>query len=268
VFENEGSMTRKRLLAGSLLLLIAAAALWLLRTNYYLAENGGAQLLCNADQCYLFVSEGKNGWRKTGLQNIVDLFVSFLGGAVRPTDQRGESIVLEVDRHGIQRYSFPGELHPDKVYRGDLYVGFMEESARRRLLRTMGRDVRQGDFVYGKWRGSNIEPINADEKKIVDTAEDSWYVLKAQSPQEGVWRGTFAGWTWVYFIPPDHPVRIDLQGGGLTFMAQYEEQDEGLGKRLIAVQRDNGQKTVLWSIDESPRGVTAAEYSRTFPAQP
>jgi hypothetical protein len=255
-------MRRRRALL--VLLAIAIITVWLVQPRYYLTESGGAQLLCDADHCYLFAGYGRAGWKGTNLRYIGELFVSALGGAVPPTHQRGETIVFILDKEGIQRRSFAGSLSPNYIYHGNLYVSYVTDAARHRSMRTLGRDIGQRgkDYFFGKWNGSNIEPVSAEEEKVVVTATDMWYVLKEKSAQDGVWRGNFEGWTWVHAIPPEHPVRVDLTSGDLVFTARSDQWPGE--KSSLAVKTAQGNGTVLLSIDGSPRRITAVEYEQFF----
>ena len=254
---------RRKVIVALVLVAAVLGAAWLVTPRYYLEEDGREELVCNRERCYLFASHVNDGWKVTGLGYIRDFFIAVLGGAVRPTNQRSDAVVFAVGNDGIQQYTLPGNFQLWAVYRGDLYASCVTEAARRRGLRTNGRDVRPGDYVFGRWTGTLIEPVDEATQKLVHTAPDAWYVLKLQAPVDGLYRGTYEGWTWVYAIPPDRPVAVDLQSGTVTFIATQENsgRDE---RRTVAVRTSDGKQRVIRAIDRSPRPIPREEFDRLF----
>jgi hypothetical protein len=253
--------TPKKLWIALLFAALAALSVWLLKPRYYLAETAGSHLVCNSRECYLFIGQGKDGWKASGLRLIANYFVAMLRGANPPTDIRGETIVFAVRSQGVERYWFPGLLHPEKIYRDTLYVAHAKQVDRNDVFySSLGRVVRPEDFSYGKWTGTGLEQVSAEKKKEVDRAQDALWSGKGESNEPGLWRREFEGWVWVDPLAPDHPVRINLESGSVTITTKGDLTNS----QSIVLTTPGGQEQTLWTIQFRQHRVSQEEYRKAF----
>jgi len=258
---------RKEIVA--LWLLIAAATIWLFETRYTVRENAGAQVVCKSRECYLFIAQGKDGWKANGFRLIANHAVAMLGGANSPTDARAETLVLAVRANSVQRYWFPGSLSPDKIYRGQLYVRHVKQADVLKRNRNRGRVLNPDDYAFGQWTGTTLDPINAAQKKEVDRAQDGLWANKGDSSEPGLWRGSLDGWVWIYSLPFDHPVRIDLADGPVTLTRKDSSLiPESYTSESIILKTDDGHEQTLWTMNQRQHRVSRDEYVRAFGGRP
>lgn len=239
---------------------VSLASVWLVSTKYRLADAAGVRLVCNSRECYLFIEQGKLGWKANEIRLIANSFVAALGGANPPTDRRKESLVIAIRRSGVERYWFPGTLFPDRVYHGDLYVAHAKQADPSEFYRSLGRNVRPEDYSYGSWTGTGLEPVSAAQKKEVVTAKDAVGIAEGDWTEPGLLRGSSDGWVWVYTFPFDRPVRFELDGGTITLTKKGNKTTT----ESIVLKTSDGREQTLWSVDYRQHRVSREEYERTF----
>src|SRR6266571_6404217 len=80
------------------------------------------QILWNADEAYLFIQVGRNGWRGSFLRYLIWVANNFLQLASPPTDTRRTLQVFRFTSDGVEEYTIPdigiGELI---IIQGNIY---------------------------------------------------------------------------------------------------------------------------------------------------
>lgn len=256
-------MTRRTVTLFSALAVFAALAvcsIWLLNTRYYLANKSGSEIVCNTRECYLFIEQGQHGWRANGFRLVSGFFRAMLGGANSPTDIRRKTTVIAVDPKNVWRYSFPGNLRPDRIYRDNLYVAHSKRVDPSELHRSMVKAARPEYYEYGKWTKTGLQPVDEPQRNEVVSSQHALWLNKGDSTEVGLWRGSCDGWVWVYPLPPDHPVRLDLKNGLLIITAS----GSSVTTESITVKTPDGREQAIWSLDHQRRRISKEEYLQLF----
>jgi hypothetical protein len=236
---------------------VAATAAFLLlwpKVSYVQTDARGA-LFWNANTAYVFIGLAERGYKTSYLGLAVyETRELIRSGAPNPTDKHFSVLVLQVTPGSIQRYEIQNFwLGSDpSPFEGNLYAGNM---------------LSRGRFV--KWTGTGFEPATP-----LEAQEYREYALKLPSgPPTGLDFDNVEGWSKralggdvvrkspTDYVERDAIVTIDLAGAPLTLT-----MNSGfIGREAyIDLQRPGESSARVWSLDERPRRVSRAEYSRIF----
>ena len=207
---------------------------------YYIREDGGGQVLWNANEAYLFMEVVRRGYQVSYSEYPLAVLSEWLGGVQRPTGQRVFLWVIHVTPSGVERHlawvqTETGGVPHSFTPMGDSIFTFC-------------------NGVLCKWSDNQFIKATANEEKEIGGIEHLSRDLD----------GPINGWTKRGIGAVSGDVQFSAQvGAGLTVRVMQGNVYKSTTATVV-IERSGQRAQEVWHLNGSPQRIGKREYDREF----
>jgi len=217
-------------------LLLGAIAILLIPQVYGIREDGGADLLWNDKEAYLFVYENYRGFRIRYLTYPWVIVKQYLFYAPPdPDDEHVSAAVFHVTSAGIERYSLDSAgASLQTPFEGQIYANC------------------HGSLC--KWAGTHFEPASEDERRKLDG-------LNRLAPND---INGADGWSKRRIAYELHDYQFSVGKDAKLEVHVTNAAKAAYSRMSVVLLRPGQSPEKVWYRDGYPRRVSKAEYDQLF----
>lgn len=220
------------------LLVVGAIAILCISQVYTIREDGGADLLWDKSEGYLFVYENYRGFRISYLAYPWVVFKQYLNAPPDPDDEYVSAAVFHITSAGIERYSL------------DLPAASLETPFEGQIYANCNGSL-------CKWAGAHFEPASEEERRKLDGLNR----LAPNDIDDGP-----DGWSKRRIGLALHDYQFSVGIGKVAKLdVDVTNAERAAYSRMSVVLLRPGQSPEkVWYRDGYPRRVSKAEYDQLF----
>jgi hypothetical protein len=224
--------------------LVGVAAALVFGKAYFIRDDGGAELLWNSDEAYLFASVARRGTQVAYLEYPLMLLKEALNGVWGLDDQRTSVTVVHIAASGVERHVVEAS-DEEQANTPDLYTPFE------------GHIYANYHGSLYKWTGSKFETATAEEQRRLDGTNR----LVATDIDKGA-----DGWSRRGFgdSMSDYEFAVDVGGKFTLRVTNKRVGQSAAGVVSVTLVRPGQPVEPIWRLDGSPRTVSKTEYRIAF----
>jgi hypothetical protein len=210
---------------------------------YYIRDDGGATVLWNADEAYIFVVTAQRGFHLSYLKYPWAFFREDVGGVTAPNDERALVTVIHVTQSGIER-------HQLETFDVDGTAGFFTP--------LKGQIYANCPALGGlcRWANDHFERATEEERRALGDID---HLTLDELRNENGWSSIAIGPDGPGTIA-DHQSEVDV-GKWFTLLIKNHRLD---GSVSVDLKRPGHPTERIWGLSHQPRRVSSSEYKRAF----